>query len=279
MTSLGNSAPLLMGLAFMCLALLLSLFLPVTGQINKPSSSTPKSGSVSEDIDSPRPSTPNEPQIDGQIIIQTMNKSFDTLWQVRGVTPLLIAGFVSILGQQVQILILQYMPVRFNMSLAEANTFNILNSGVNLLMLMIILPLASFLLLRCCGYTTFRKDLVLAHISNFLFIAGALVLSIAPEVSAAVTGITIFGTGIGLSSLLRSLFVELFPPERAVFATTLITTANTIGGSLSGPIYSYAFAFSLDLSGALQGLPFLVSAACFVVVEIMLITMKSKSQM
>jgi hypothetical protein len=91
----------------------------------------------------------------------------------------------------------------------QANTFNILNSGVNLLMLMIILPLASFLLLRCCGYTTFRKDLVLAHISNFLFIAGALVLSIAPEVSAAVTGKTLPHLDFSLTASIKLTQVSL----------------------------------------------------------------------
>lgn len=89
-------------------------------------------------------------------------------------------------------------------------------------------------------------------------------------------GIIVFGSGIGLSSLLRSLFVELFPAERAAFAITLISAAKTVGGSLSGPIYSYAFALSLDMKGILQGLPFLVSAACFVIVEFMLITMEKK---
>lgn len=59
---------------------------------------------------------------------------------------------------------------------------------MNLLVLFIILPFASLLLLRYCGYTTFRRDLVLAYISSFLFIAGALALSIASDVPVAVTG-------------------------------------------------------------------------------------------
>jgi len=71
--------------------------------------------------------------------------------------------------------------------------------------------------------------------------------------------------------------VELFPPERAAFATTLISAAKAIGGSLSGPIYAYAFALSLDWKGIFQGLPFLVSAICFVIVEFLLIATKAKT--
>ncbi len=77
---------------------------------------------------------------------------------------------------------------------------------------------------------------------------------------------------MGLSSILRSIFVELFPPEHAAFAMTVISAAKTIGGSLSGPVYSSAFAWSLGLRGMLQGLPFFVSAACFVIVEFILTT-------
>ncbi|RFU25775.1 hypothetical protein B7463_g10566, partial [Scytalidium lignicola] len=277
MTSLGNHLPLLIGLSLMCLALLLSFLLPVTGQKSRHFSTTSTGHSIPRSVDP-----------------LTSSKRY-TVWKTRGAIPIMIAGFLSMLGQQVQILILQYMPEVFGISLAQANIFNVLNNSVNLFMLFLILPFASKLLLRYYGPFTFSKDLALAHISGFLFAAGALVLSIASNVTVAVigehskfclllymfahtkTGIIIFGTGIGLSSVLRSIFVELFPPERAAFATTLISAAKAVGGSFSGPIYSYAFSLSLDLRGILQGLPFLVSAACFAIVELLLITARLKS--
>ena len=83
-------------------------------------------------------------------------------------------------------------------------------------------------------------------------------------------GVVIFGTGIGLSSLLRSIFVEALSAEHAAFAISSISAAKTVGGSISGPIYSYALAISMDMTGFFRGLPFLLSALCFVVVATIL---------
>ncbi|KAK6602688.1 MFS multidrug transporter [Botrytis cinerea] len=260
MASLGNYAAQLVGLALMSLALCLSLLLP-TGEAAHPLASDPELDSTSEYTN---------------ILVSNRHaviRSYNDLLQIRNTIPLLIAGFFATLGQRVQILILLYMPEQFSISFSEANTFIILDHVSNLLVLFIGLPLANVLILRWWNFNSRRKDIALALISSALSLAGALLLSFAPNVTAAFFGIIVFGTGIGLSSLLRSIFVGLFPLERAAFATTLISTIKSVGGTFSGPVYSYVFALSLDLDRVLQGLPFIVSAACFVIVASVLITM------
>ncbi|KAL3424878.1 MFS multidrug transporter [Phlyctema vagabunda] len=271
MTSRGDNFPLLMGLGFMCSALGLSLFLPTTQPVIRLNIASNISSEAI--VHTPRSWKLAIQDISIKSALKTTGRSFDALWQIRSAVPMLFAGFLAMLGQQVQILILQYIPERFNISLAKANGFNIVNYAVNLLVLFVLLPLASSSLLR--QQNAFRKDVFLAQSSSFLFLAGALVLFVATNLSVAMLGMIFFGAGIGLSSLLRSLFVELFPPERAAFATTLISAVKSVGGSLSGPIYSYAFTMSLDLKGILQGLPFLVSAFCFLVTEFVLITIRT----
>ncbi|MCJ1439406.1 hypothetical protein MMC27_008800 [Xylographa pallens] len=274
MTSLGNLSPLLTGLALMCLALALGFFLPSQRNTTKSFTTASDSDFYLKPSDDSDASSPVQAQGGRNFSVRALSQSFQNLWRIKGVIPLLIAGFVSMLGQQVQILVLQYVPNRFDVSIAKANMFNILISGVNLLILFALLPLAGLLISRRLGYTTFVKDLVLAHASNLLFLTGALVLSMAPVLPIAFIGFIIFGAGIGLSSLLRSIFVELFPPERAAYATTVISAVKSVGGSFSGPMYSSAFALSLGLEGFLQGLPFLVSAASFAIVELVLITVR-----
>ncbi|TGO32572.1 hypothetical protein BHYA_0306g00150 [Botrytis hyacinthi] len=271
MIPMGNYPPLLAGLVLMCLALSLSLLLPISKPMARLSST------VSEETSAharPDASTPLMHKI--SIGKQTMSKSFDTLWHMRGVIPLLFTSFLCMLGQNVQILILQYMPERFGIGFAQANTFNILNSTVNLFVLFIALPLVGTLVLRSGSYNAFHKDMILALSSSLLLFLGALVLGIAPDIKLAVIGIIIFGTGIGLSSLLRSIFMELFPPEHAAFAITLISTVKNLGSTFSGPVYSYTFALSLNLGGRFQGLPFFVSAICFVIGGVLLIATKKK---
>ncbi|KAK6597798.1 MFS multidrug transporter [Botrytis cinerea] len=212
MASLGNYAAQLVGLALMSLALCLSLLLP-TGEAAHPLASDPELDSTSEYTN---------------ILVSNRHaviRSYNDLLQIRNTIPLLIAGFFATLGQRVQILILLYMPEQFSISFSEANTFIILDHVSNLLVLFIGLPLANVLILH----------IALALISSALSLAGALLLSFAPNVTAAFFGIIVFGTGIGLSSLLRSIFVGLFPLERAAFATTLISTIKSVGGTFSGP--------------------------------------------
>jgi MFS family permease len=103
MTSTSNNVPLVAGLSLMCLALLLSLVLPITQQTSsRPSTTSPKNFS------------PNsiDPGIKG---------TRKTIWQTKGAIPVIIAGFLSMMGQQVQILILQYMPQAFGISLAKVS--------------------------------------------------------------------------------------------------------------------------------------------------------------
>ncbi|KAF7947158.1 uncharacterized protein EAE97_004407 [Botrytis byssoidea] len=266
MKSLENFAAQLVGLALMSLALCSSLLLP-TGEVVQSSNSEPEIDSASEYTNISRSRT--QPIGSRHAVI----KSFHNLLQIRGAISLLIAGLFATLGQRVQILILQYMPEQFNISFSEANTFIILDHVANLIVLFIGLLLENVLILLRRSFNTCYRDIALALISSALSLVGALLLSFAPNVAFALLGISVFGTGIGLSSLLRSIFVGIFPPERAAFATTLISTIKSVGGTFSGSAYSYAFALSLDLDRVLQGLPFIVSAACFVIVASVLMTM------
>ncbi|THV47132.1 hypothetical protein BGAL_0332g00030 [Botrytis galanthina] len=228
MKSLGNYAAQSIGLALMTLALCLSLLLP-TGEVAQSPTSESEIDSASEYANIP--SSGMQPIGSRHAVI----RSFHNLLQIRGAIPLLVAGFFATLGQRVQILILQYMPEQFNISFSEANTFIILDHAANLLVLFIGLPLGNALILRWRSFNSCYKDIALALISSALSLIGALLLSFAPNVAIALFGIIVFGTGIGLSSLLRSIFVGLFPPERAAFATTLISTIKSVGGTTSGP--------------------------------------------
>ncbi|KAF7953042.1 hypothetical protein EAE96_006263 [Botrytis aclada] len=269
MKSLGNYAAQPVGLALMSLSLCLSLLLP-TGDLAQSTASEPEIDSASEYTNI---SDSRMQRISSR---RAVIRSFNNLLQIRGAIPLLIAGFFATLGQRVQISILQYMPGQFSISFSEANQFIIFDHVANLLVLFIGLPLGNALILRWGSFNSCYKDIALALISSALSLVGALLLSFAPNATVALFGIIVFGTGIGLSSLLRSIFVGLFPPKRAAFATTLISTIKSVGGTFSGPVYSYAFASSLNLDRVLQGLPFLVSAACFVIVASVLIMMAKK---
>ncbi|KAF7880724.1 uncharacterized protein EAF01_011993 [Botrytis porri] len=131
------------------------------------------------------------------------------------------------------------------------------------------------------------RHAVIGYFKNLLQIRGAIPLSIAgffvtlgQRVQILILqympeqfSIIVLSTRIGLSSLLQSIFVELFSLEYTAFATILISTMKSMGDTFSRSIYFYTFALSLDMDEVLQGLPFIVSAACFVVVASVLITM------
>ncbi|TGO40472.1 hypothetical protein BHYA_0036g00050 [Botrytis hyacinthi] len=98
MESLGNYAAQLVGLALTPLALCVSL-LP-TGEVAQSSTSEPEINSASEYTN----------------ISSFRTQPIGSRHAIRGAIPMLIAGFFATLGQRVQILILQYMPEKFNIS-------------------------------------------------------------------------------------------------------------------------------------------------------------------
>jgi MFS family permease len=107
-TTLGNFVPLGLGLSLMILAALIAIFLPdrVVPDHESVTTNTPQPAAApSEREDIPA--------------FEAMKLSMHNMWKMDGMLLALLAGFVSMLGQQVQVLTLQYFPTRLKLSIAE----------------------------------------------------------------------------------------------------------------------------------------------------------------
>lgn len=120
MVYLNSSSALLVGLGIMCPVLFLAPFLPGT-QDKADRDSTPPC----DDIDSGHHDDshiPAENSHYGDWLRKVREpRGGSSLWHTKGAVPLLISGFFSMLGLQVQILVIQYIPMRFNLSIAEVS--------------------------------------------------------------------------------------------------------------------------------------------------------------
>lgn len=126
MPRVGNVTPLLLGLGLMASCLMLGTMLPDTQQHTSPQDQ--HSHEVLRTDQLPPRLTARDNGSHSELSMTKRRsattaviQSFQDTWSMRGVFPLLFAGFVSMLGQEVQILVLQYMPSRFDISLAKVS--------------------------------------------------------------------------------------------------------------------------------------------------------------
>ncbi|KAI0104637.1 major facilitator superfamily domain-containing protein [Nemania sp. FL0031] len=163
-----------------------------------------------------------------------------------------------------------YLSKRYHKAFAQVGYLLSLKAGVNILLLTIILP-------SCLKFLTLAKssqvaaDFIAAEASFWICCVGSLVLALAGNLWLAITALAIYGLGTGTFVLLLSLVKSsVANPEGESDNGSgkdygIVVIVRTIGSLLGTPIMTAMWITDLDLSGGTFGLPFLTSAALYVV--------------
>ncbi|KAK6216889.1 hypothetical protein QIS74_07003 [Colletotrichum tabaci] len=141
------------------------------------------------------------------------------------------------------IMLLLYASKRFGWSFAKANLFWALGEGVQLVVLLALLPLVGRLLKRRLG--GFAKDVALAQVSAAFLGTGTLLIGLGWNVPFFVAGIVLTASAAGMQSLLRSLITDSIKAEQVSLVYSIVTVLHVAGGALAGPLYSMAFVAGL----------------------------------
>jgi MFS family permease len=111
-----------------------------------------------------------------------------------------------------------------------------------------------------------HRDLLLARISHFILVLGALYLAFAPTLPNLIVGLTIAALGAGFNTYTRSLMALFVEESRRSRLYSLVSIMEVIGSLYAPPLISGLFALGMRYDGGEKGpwlgLPYLGIAGC-----------------
>ncbi|MCJ1400139.1 hypothetical protein MMC11_003343 [Xylographa trunciseda] len=131
--------------------------------------------------------------------VSLKERAFASLQNLRSASSFLGANFqilllilMAVLSQfgsdSLALLLLIYIPERYHWSFAEAGYLWSLGSGVQLFLLLFLLPFTGHVLQKYLRFSPHGKDRTLVLASSAVMAIGALCLGLAPEIGPAVIG-------------------------------------------------------------------------------------------
>ncbi|KAE8351280.1 major facilitator superfamily domain-containing protein [Aspergillus coremiiformis] len=184
---------------------------------------------------------------------------------MRNRSILLVTGsfFVCQLGRQITGITLQYAAAKFHWTFDRASLLVSLRAGVNLFVLVAVIPALSYVLTKRLQYDDAVKDKRLTQINGVCLIVGSAIIFLAASPPALVFGQAIFALGVAFSVTARSFLTGMVDP-RHLGAVYTAVTAMLYGGLVIGsPLLAQALQLGLQLGGTWVGLPFLLAAVLF----------------
>ncbi|CAK7200148.1 hypothetical protein SEUCBS139899_002838 [Sporothrix eucalyptigena] len=196
----------------------------------------------------------------------------------RHIALLLVTFLTTTVGKHSQDILLQYVRNRYGWSWAQTGYLVSLRAFINLLLLLIILPFATYALVRwerllpTSAHTPLQRDLWVAQGSCAILILGSVLIGLSPNAPAMIAGVVLYSLGTGYNIVLRSLLAALVQPEHL---GTLFNTAgilDSVGAVVAGPLLAAALSEGIHLKGFWIGLPFLAAAGLFSIAMAVLTT-------
>jgi MFS family permease len=96
-----------------------------------------------------------------------------------------------------------------------------------------------------------------------LLIVGMLTVGISSTPWTFFIGAAIFGLGSGYVASVRSLITSLVPQNNLATLYTSITTIQSIGAIVAGPMQAAVFNEGIDLGGHWLGMPFMMASGLY----------------
>lgn len=153
-------------------------------------------------------------------------------------------------------LLLQYASKRYALSFSEGTLLITIRNGVNVILLILIIPYLSTYLIKSHGLSDQRKDLYLARASQLLTALGLTFLAASPTWPFSVAGLTIASFGQGAMLLVRSFMTSLVPAHHIARVYSIISMWDSLGTMLGAPLLARLFKRGMGLGGGWVGLPF-----------------------
>ncbi|KJZ71682.1 hypothetical protein HIM_08920 [Hirsutella minnesotensis 3608] len=186
------------------------------------------------------------------------------LKQNAAVVVVMSSFFTFHLGEQsIGPLLLQYASRRLGWTLGEASHLLSLRAGVNLLVLIFLIPALSNVLLRRFKMREIVKDTLLAQSSSVLLALGSGTIFLAKSWQPLLAGQILFSLGYAFAVPVRSVVTRMVETSQLGTAYTAMEVLTYAGVLIGGPLLARCFKLGLSMGETWLGLPFLVACACF----------------
>ncbi|ATZ56072.1 hypothetical protein BCIN_12g06060 [Botrytis cinerea B05.10] len=182
---------------------------------------------------------------------------------------ILVMSVISTLAGSSSSLVLIYASKRFDWSFARANLLTTLRASINLVVILLLIPLAGFWLMVRCKVSHREKETYLARGSASFILLGLFIVAIAHTPALLITGVVVSSLGFGVDALLRSILTSVIPSHEIGTFYTSMTLLQNLGESAGGLLYSTLFSVALNLQGFWLGLPYMISAILSVLFLVM----------
>jgi MFS family permease len=176
---------------------------------------------------------------------------------------LLLTFIVGPFGRVGGDMFLRYVSNRYHWTLAQTGFLLSLQAFFSLFLVVLVLPGASYLLVRRFDFSNKAKDLLLAQFSLLMLTIGALAIAFAPEVQVVIFGLAIWTFGNGYPPIARSLITTQVDPQHVGRLFAAIAMIELICYMGAGPLGAVLYHIGLQKRGAWEGLPYI----CFAVVN------------
>jgi MFS family permease len=130
-------------------------------------------------------------------------------------------------------------------------------------LLLVILPLSSYLLTTKFHLSALTKDLFLARISILFLVLGSFIIGLAFNASLMILGLIITTLGTAYTLLVRSLLTSLVEKHHVATLYNTMAVLETSGSIVAGPIMAGTFRWGLEIGGGWVGMPFLCAGVMF----------------
>ncbi|KAK2009537.1 major facilitator superfamily transporter [Colletotrichum eremochloae] len=283
------SMSLLLWLPFWIGICLLLLAIPAISLMDDSSESRSRSSTYRNADDQARPllSSPVLKAQDADAsLLRSIVQRFGVLRSViashpRNMTLLLISFVLTSLASSDTKLLVQYISKRYGWTFASTGYILSAKAVVNFTLLTIIIPA----ILRSSQQRSLhnppevashRMNMYYAKICLVISILGALAIALATQIWMLVPSLFLYALGSALPvftlSLLKSPYVapkrneqrlDMVDPESHVFS--IVMMVKTSGSLLGAPLMMVLWVRAISLGGAALGIPYFVSASCYVV--------------
>lgn len=150
-------------------------------------------------------------------------------------------------------IMLRYIPLRFDWTLAQTGVILGLRTGFNILVLLLILPLMGYIF---SSRNATSRDLILARLSTALLVFGQAVFAAAPSGAIALTGLAILTFGTGAPCLCRVILTRFVDSESVGCLFSILAVCEMVGyltcGVGFGALYQVGMQLGLDKNGILR---------------------------
>ncbi|KAM4064466.1 major facilitator superfamily protein [Hirsutella rhossiliensis] len=160
-------------------------------------------------------------------------------------------------------LLLQYASKRLGWSLGEASYLLSLRAGINLLVLIFLIPALSSVLLRRFRMREIAKDTLLAQSSSVLLALGSGTIFLAKSWQPLLAGQLLFSLGYAFAVPARSVVTSMVEPRQLGTVYTSIAVLTYAGLLTGGPLLARCFKWGLSMGEAWLGMPFLIACGFF----------------